>query len=100
MADPKYARHALQAHDVSAQEQERLVRLMEEAGELIQACAKTLRWGWDSWNPTLPVVDDSLKSGGRETNREYVAREFADVVKLAAALGFPALSAGETETRT
>ena len=79
----KYNRKELSADDVTPQQQELLVRLMEEAGELIQACSKTLRWGWRSYNPALPVTDESLISGGRETNREYVRRELADLNHVA-----------------
>lgn len=53
--------------------------LVEEAGEVLAAAGKTLRWGPDSYNPELPVVDEELKSGGRETNREWVLRELLDL---------------------
>ena len=33
---------------LSEAERERLVILVEECGEVIQAAAKILRWGWDS----------------------------------------------------
>ena len=88
MADPLYARTHLCAEDVTPQEQERLVRLMEECGELVQACAKTLRWGWASVNPTLPPEE-------QETNRDYVRRELADVVALAQKLGVADSPRGE-----
>lgn len=80
MTDPKYDRQRLCGDDVTLQEQELLVRLMEEAGEVIQACAKTLRWGWRSVNPTLPASE-------QETNGKYVQREVRDLITLATRLG-------------
>ena len=47
-------------------------KAVEELGELQAALGKTLRWGWDSWNPELPTCD-------RETNEAWVRREIADV---------------------
>ena len=44
----------------------------EECGELISALGKTLRWGWDSFNPELPKEE-------RESNRDWVKREMRDV---------------------
>lgn len=72
----EWDRKRLCGDDVSAQEKELLVRLMEEAGELIQACSKTLRWGWERVNPTLPIVEQI-------SNRELVQRELADVDQIA-----------------
>lgn len=62
------------SNDVSNADQVLLVRLMEEAGELIQACSKTLRWGWDSVNPY---------DASDETNRRFVQRELGDVIDIA-----------------
>lgn len=45
---------------------------VEELGELQAALGKTLRWGLHSWNPDLPEAE-------RETNRDWVLREIADV---------------------
>jgi NTP pyrophosphatase (non-canonical NTP hydrolase) len=73
----KYDRKRLCGNDVTAQEQERLVRLMEEAAEVQQACAKVLRWGWERVNPTVPVKK-------QETNREYLGRELDDFMAMAA----------------
>lgn len=47
-------------------------KAVEELGELQAALGKTLRWGWDSYNPELPAAE-------RETNEEWVRREIADV---------------------
>ncbi len=80
MTNKLYDRDRLCGEDVTPQEQERLVRLMEEAGEVIQACAKTLRWGWESVNPTLPVEQ-------QETNAKYLQREVRDLIDLATRLG-------------
>lgn len=48
--DPRYDNPELH-HSVTPKEQELLVRLMEEAGEIVQAAAKVLRWGWYSAHP-------------------------------------------------
>lgn len=71
-----YDRTRLMGDDVSPQEQELLVRLMEEAGEVIQAASKTLRWGWQSGNPNIPYEM-------RKTNREYLRGECDDLRKIA-----------------
>lgn len=47
-------------------------KLVEECGELQAALGKTLRWGWNEYNPEVAVSD-------RETNEEWVRREMADV---------------------
>jgi hypothetical protein len=47
-------------------------KAVEELGELQAALGKTLRWGWDSFNPELPVPQ-------QERNRNWVVREIADV---------------------
>ena len=47
-------------------------KAIEECGELLAALGKSLRWGWESANPELPVKD-------RETNVAWVRREMADV---------------------
>ena len=49
-----------------------LAHVAEEAGEVIAAIGKTLRWGPDGANPELP--DDQ-----RETNADWVRREIADL---------------------
>ena len=47
-------------------------KAVEELGELSSALGKTLRWGWRSYNPELPV-------GERVTNRAWVRAEMQDV---------------------
>lgn len=47
-------------------------KTIEELGELQAALGKSLRWGWESYNPELPPEQ-------RETNAEWVRREIADV---------------------
>lgn len=47
-------------------------KAVEELGELQAALGKTLRWGWMSANPELPMKD-------RETNIAWVRREMTDV---------------------
>lgn len=68
MPNPEYFRPELMGKDVTPQEQERLVRLMEECGEVIQACSKILRWGWYSTHPN-----------GGPTNVDSLLRELHDV---------------------
>ena len=63
MTDPKYLRPGL---DFARG------KVVEELGELQAALGKTLRWGWQSYNPDLPRDQ-------RETNANWVRREIADV---------------------
>jgi hypothetical protein len=46
--------------------------LVEEAGEVLAALGKSIRWGLDSCNPELP--EDQ-----RETNQQWLLREMADL---------------------
>jgi NTP pyrophosphatase (non-canonical NTP hydrolase) len=52
-------------------ERERLVMLIEECGEVIQAASKCLRHGYESTHPK-----------GGETNRQYVTREYEDLLSV------------------
>lgn len=54
-----------------------LGRFIEECGEALAAAGKTVRFGWDSWNPLIPASQ-------RETNEEWLRREVDD---LEAAIG-------------
>lgn len=63
MTDPKYMRPGL---DFA------VGKAIEECGEVCAALGKTLRWGWNSYNPELPPKD-------RETNADWVRREIADL---------------------
>lgn len=63
MTDPRYMRPGLDFARGKA---------IEELGELQAALGKSLRWGWESANPELPVDE-------RETNVAWVRREMADV---------------------
>jgi hypothetical protein len=47
-------------------------KAIEEAGELMAALGKTLRWGWNSVNPELPEAQ-------QEPNASWVRREIADL---------------------
>lgn len=47
-------------------------KAIEEAGEFLAAIGKTQRWGWESYNPEVPLKE-------RETNEAWVRREMADV---------------------
>ena len=49
-----------------------LGRFIEECGEALAAAGKTVRFGWDSWNPLIPASQ-------RETNEEWLRREVADL---------------------
>lgn len=69
----RYDRKRL-APGVTSAERVLLVRLAEEAGELIHAIAKTLRFGWTSSNPEIITGED---------NRQYVQRELGDVDEIA-----------------
>lgn len=63
MTDPKYMRTGLSFA---------VGKTVEELGELQAALGKTLRWGWNSYNPELPPKE-------RESNADWVRREIADV---------------------
>lgn len=63
MTDPKYMRPGL---DFARG------KLIEELGELQAALGKSIRWGWDSFNPELELQE-------RETNVNWVLREISDV---------------------
>lgn len=58
---------------VTPSEAEMLVRVMEECGELVQACSKVLRWGWVSTNPELPLEQ-------QVTNYDAFTREAKDLL--------------------
>lgn len=53
-------------------DREKIGYLIEECGEVLQACGKSLRWGLESSNPELSPEE-------RETNREWLARELNDL---------------------
>lgn len=63
MTDPKYMRPGL---DFA------MGKAVEEAGEFLVAIGKTLRWGWSSVNPELPVAE-------QEPNASWVRREMKDL---------------------
>ena len=63
MTDPKYMRPGL---DFA------VGKAVEELGELQSAIGKTMRWGWLSANPELPLDE-------QESNVLWVRREIADV---------------------
>lgn len=63
MTDPRYMRLGLDFARGKA---------IEECGELLAALGKSLRWGWRSANPELPL-------GERESNLLWIEREMADV---------------------
>jgi NTP pyrophosphatase (non-canonical NTP hydrolase) len=61
---------------LSEAEAERIALLMEECGEVIQACGKILRHGYESCNPTIDVPEDEYP----ETNRLMLQKELGDVL--------------------
>jgi hypothetical protein len=63
MTNPKYMRPSVEFA---------VGKLVEELGELQAALGKTIRWGWQSYNPELPEAE-------RETNEDWVVREMKDV---------------------
>jgi hypothetical protein len=62
MTDPKYVRPGLDFARGKA---------IEEAGELLAALGKSLRWGWLSRNPE--------SGASSEINADWVRREMADM---------------------
>lgn len=64
MSDPRFIRTG----DVNFA----LAHAAEEAGEVIAAIGKSLRWGLESVNPLLPPAE-------QETNRQWVRREMIDL---------------------
>lgn len=49
-----------------------LAHLIEETGEVLAAAGETLRFGLDFYNPCLPLIE-------RETNKDWLLREIADL---------------------
>ena len=58
-------------NDLTPGEAERLAMLLEEAAEVIQACGKILRHGYESTHPE-----------GTETNRDMLSREIDDLMAV------------------
>ena len=54
--------------------EQKLGYLIEECGETMSACGKTIRWGLDSYNPELPPDEQEL-------NREWIERELMDLTR-------------------
>lgn len=63
MTDPKYMRPGLDFARGKA---------IEELGELQAALGKSLRWGWESCNPELPITE-------RISNVAWIRAEMQDV---------------------
>ena len=49
-----------------------LAHVVEEAGEVLSAAGKTQRWGFTSYDPTVPVER-------RESNANWLKREMKDL---------------------
>lgn len=64
--------------NVTNQEAELLTILMEECAEVIQACSKIQRFGWEG----ATTADDS-----GNTNRDHLATELGDLAAVANKLG-------------
>lgn len=72
---------------------EKFGKLIEECGEVMAAVGKTMRWGLEGVNPELPA------SPPRETNREWILREMADVEEsIAIVRAAIALPVSQSET--
>lgn len=54
-------------------QEEAIAHLSEECGEVVTAIGKAMRFGLDSYNPELPPEQ-------RETNRQWITREVADLI--------------------
>jgi NTP pyrophosphatase (non-canonical NTP hydrolase) len=63
MSDPRFLQEGFD---------KKLAHAIEEAGEFIQAAAKTQRWGPYSVNPLLAPAD-------QETNKVWLLREMKDL---------------------
>jgi NTP pyrophosphatase (non-canonical NTP hydrolase) len=74
MADPRYDRPEL-SPSLTERQKVVLVRIMEEAAEVQQAAAKTLRWGLDSVHPVT-----------RLANRDQIQAEFGDLCQFVSEL--------------
>lgn len=61
-------------------QEERLTMLAEEASEVVQACTKILRHGFDSFDPTLD-------GSNPPSNREHLEKELLDLIAVASAMG-------------
>jgi hypothetical protein len=63
-----------------------LGHFIEECGEALAAAGKTVRYGWRSTNPLLPLNE-------RESNEEWLRREVADleyaITRLKKSKGWP-----------
>ncbi len=62
----------MKAQYVPKTDQQRLGYLIEEAGEVLAAAGKTVRWGMESTNPELPADE-------QETNADWLYRECQDL---------------------
>lgn len=63
---------------LTAEEAELLQMLAEEAAEIVQAAMKTLRHGWDSYNPTVPPE----KRISNVEHLEYEIKQLLAIVKM------------------
>ena len=57
--------------------EQKLGYLIEECGEVLAACGKTVRHGWDNYNPEVPKEK-------RETNLQWILRELVDLKRAIA----------------
>lgn len=54
-------------------------RFIEEAGEALAAAGKTVRYGWNSYSPLVPIDK-------REYNEDWLRREIKDLEEAIARL--------------
>jgi NTP pyrophosphatase (non-canonical NTP hydrolase) len=70
MADEKFS------NCLNDSEAERLAILVEELGEALQAAGKILRYGYESYDPTLDDADIRTSEG---QNRRDLEKELGDI---------------------
>ena len=64
--------HSKYVPNENSSRERKLGYLVEECGEVLQAAGKSIRWGDSSFNPDIPPEQ-------RETNRDWLLREIADL---------------------
>jgi len=67
MSDRLYKDRPL-SEEVSPEQQRQLIRVMEEAAELILAASKILRFGPYNWHPKDPTKETNVAAFRRERN--------------------------------
>lgn len=60
-------------NNLTASQEELLLKLIEESSEVIKEACKTLHYGYESCNPFDPT---------RETNRDKIEKEIGDLMNI------------------